>query len=95
MFKRNVQILKAWEGWVNAAWDSLDTDKSGSIELAELESLLVSESDGQQRLQEARRMLREGDKNWDGRISREVSLNFVQLGSNLPMYLQMVSVSDD
>ena len=64
---------QGWEMWCDRAMSNLDSDGSGCIELAEIEKLIMGVSNGQVRLQEARRMLREADLDRDGRISKMVS----------------------
>lgn len=71
----------AWDRWVSRAFDKLDRNGDGVIDLDELmEEVPDSNSSGGAstsgqisggRLLEARRMLREADENGDGKVSRE------------------------
>lgn len=69
----------AWDRWVSRAFDKLDRNGDGVIDLDELmeevpDSNSKSNGGGQisgGRLLEARRMLREADENGDGKVSRE------------------------
>ena len=67
-----------WKDWVGAAFDRLDADGSGCIDLAELAALVKSQSNSKSSgssandaLREAAELLREADTDGDGRLSRE------------------------
>lgn len=66
-----------WQSYVDQAFSRMDLDGDGYIDLDELLSELPSayfnEPDSEDdRMAEAKRMLREADENGDGRISKQV-----------------------
>jgi hypothetical protein len=68
-----------WQSYVDQAFSRMDLDGDGFIDLDELLSELpaayFSEPSSQdERIAEAKRMLREADENGDGRISKQVSV---------------------
>ena len=83
-----------WEIWVNRAFDKLDNNQNGYIELSELESLigasvqpLYVDTDGDEeaeRILEAKNMLREADTNNDGLVSREEFAELLATGGSEP-----------
>ena len=83
-----------WDTWVNRAFDKLDQNGDGYIELRELESLIgasmrplyISEGDEEEaeRILEARTMLREADTNGDGLVSREEFAELLTVGGSAP-----------
>lgn len=83
-----------WDTWVNRAFDKLDQNGDGFIELGELESLIgasmrplyISEGDNDEaeRILEARNMLREADTNGDGLVSREEFAELLTVGGTEP-----------
>lgn len=83
-----------WDTWVNRAFDKLDQNGDGYIELGELESqigasvrpLYISEGDDEEaeRILEARNMLREADTNGDGLVSREEFAELLTTGGTEP-----------
>jgi calcium-dependent protein kinase len=83
-----------WDTWVNRAFDKLDQNGDGYIELRELESLIgasmrplyISEGGDEEaeRILEARNMLREADTNGDGLVSREEFAELLTVGGTEP-----------
>ncbi|KAK9826177.1 hypothetical protein WJX81_003662 [Elliptochloris bilobata] len=74
---RQLQEDRMWASWMDIAFAKLDANGDGYISLQELLSRLPSAAapadaaDEGERLNAARRMLREADTNGDGRVSRE------------------------
>lgn len=73
----------AWEYWVSCAFEKLDRNGDGYIDLNELLEEVPEAKQSSKRLLEARRMLREADDNGDGIISRE-EFRALLLGSSVP-----------
>jgi calcium-dependent protein kinase len=66
-----------WQSYVDQAFSRMDLDGDGFIDLDELLSELPAAyfsepSSEDERIAEAKRMLREADENGDGRISKQV-----------------------
>ena len=83
-----------WDIWVNRAFDKLDKNQNGYIELNELEALigasvrpLYMDADGDEeaeRILAAKTMLREADTNNDGKVSREEFAELLTTGGSEP-----------
>jgi calcium-dependent protein kinase len=74
-----VQVMQEqeWQSYVDQAFNRMDLDGDGFIDLDELLSELPAAyfsepSSEDERIAEAKRMLREADENGDGRISKQV-----------------------
>jgi calcium-dependent protein kinase len=68
-----------WQSYVDQAFSRMDLDGDGFIDLDELLSELPAAyfsepSSEDERIAEAKRMLREADENGDGRISKQVGV---------------------
>jgi calcium-dependent protein kinase len=66
-----------WQSYVDQAFNRMDLDGDGYIDLDELLSELPpayfqDSGNEDERIAEAKRMLREADENGDGRISKQV-----------------------
>jgi calcium-dependent protein kinase len=66
-----------WQAYVDQAFNRMDLDGDGYIDLEELLSELPpayfqDPGNEDERIAEAKRMLREADENGDGRISKQV-----------------------
>jgi calcium-dependent protein kinase len=74
-----------WQVYVDQAFNRMDLDGDGYIDLDELLSELPPSyfqdpANEDERIAEAKRMLREADENGDGRISKQVWMIVVSLG---------------
>jgi len=91
---------KNWSSYVEHAFNRMDLDGDGYIDLDELLSELPSVYYGadseDERVAEAKRMLREADENGDGRISRQEFYNLLRdnlAPDSLSMYDSRLSLS--
>eukprot|EP00877_Chromochloris_zofingiensis_P003189 jgi/Chrzof1/12871/Cz07g10120.t1 len=84
-----------WQSYVDYAFNRMDLDGDGFISLEELLSELPAaylgdgDSDEDERVTEAKRMLREADENGDGKISKEEFSNLLRYNiapDSLSMY---------
>ncbi|KAK9836887.1 hypothetical protein WJX74_010460 [Apatococcus lobatus] len=79
-----LQQDRLWTHWVDLAFNKFDANGDGFLSLEEILQHLPAELAGastQDRILEARRMLREADANGDGRISKEEFIALLQEAS--------------
>ncbi|KAK9855495.1 hypothetical protein WJX84_003622 [Apatococcus fuscideae] len=81
---KSLQQDRLWTQWVDLAFNKFDANGDGFLSLEEILHHLPPEMDGasaQDRILEARRMLREADANGDGRISKDEFVALLQEAS--------------
>ncbi|KAG1675746.1 hypothetical protein FOA52_012402 [Chlamydomonas sp. UWO 241] len=84
-----VKESDAWQAYVDFAFNKLDSDGNGTIDVDELVALLPETQVLEERVSVAKAMLREADVNGDGKITREefgILLEHQRLVDSLSFY---------
>mmetsp|Transcript_19537 Transcript_19537/g.62203 ORF Transcript_19537/g.62203 Transcript_19537/m.62203 type:complete len:628 (+) Transcript_19537:217-2100(+) len=90
-----VQGNSHWNEWTKAAFDMLDRDQDGQIDMEEIVAFLPKEASGWRHM-EARQLLREADQDGDGKIDLFEFMGVMRAGSfdSLDQYATRLTVDE-